>query len=88
MALSALDFPFCFLAVRTLGTDRIGRWEHAAVDWIKNAIPVQWPAKYGGQAKQDEVVEEAVGGVTAGYDHGVREADRENKGDNASELCC
>lgn len=24
MALSALDFPFCYLLVRTLGTDRIG----------------------------------------------------------------
>ncbi|RMZ86714.1 hypothetical protein DV736_g6061, partial [Chaetothyriales sp. CBS 134916] len=29
--LSALDFPFCFLAVRTLGTDRIGHWEHVIV---------------------------------------------------------
>lgn len=25
MALSVLDFPFCFLLVRTVGTDRIGR---------------------------------------------------------------
>lgn len=24
--LSALDFPFCYLLVRTLGTDRIGEW--------------------------------------------------------------
>lgn len=24
--LSALDFPFCYLFVRTLGTDRIGEW--------------------------------------------------------------
>ncbi|KAF1922039.1 hypothetical protein BDU57DRAFT_511164 [Ampelomyces quisqualis] len=33
-ALSVLDFPFCFLAVRLLGTDRIGHYEHA----IKNAF--------------------------------------------------
>lgn len=25
-ALSALDFPFCYILVRTLGTDRIGEW--------------------------------------------------------------
>lgn len=33
-ALSVLDFPFCFLAVRLLGTDRIGHYEDA----IKNAF--------------------------------------------------
>ncbi|KAK8204299.1 hypothetical protein BKA81DRAFT_386859 [Phyllosticta paracitricarpa] len=31
LGLSVLDFPFCFLAVRMLGTDRIGRWEHAVI---------------------------------------------------------
>lgn len=25
--LSAADFPFCYLLVRTLGTDRIGKWD-------------------------------------------------------------
>ncbi|KAB8611444.1 hypothetical protein FH972_025949 [Carpinus fangiana] len=38
MALSALDFPFCFLAVRVLGTERIGRWEHFVVEGAKNSI--------------------------------------------------
>jgi hypothetical protein len=33
-ALSVLDFPFCFLAVRLLGTDRIGHYE----DVIKNTF--------------------------------------------------
>ncbi|KAF2025465.1 hypothetical protein EK21DRAFT_76339 [Setomelanomma holmii] len=33
-ALSVLDFPFCFLAVRLLGTDRIGHYE----DVVKNAF--------------------------------------------------
>lgn len=32
--LSLLDFPFCFLAVRLLGTDRIGHYE----DVVKNAF--------------------------------------------------
>jgi hypothetical protein len=33
-AFSLLDFPFCFLAVRLLGTDRIGHYE----DVLKNAF--------------------------------------------------
>ena len=37
-ALSALDFPFCFLAVRALGTDRIGHYEHVVVQTFKNLI--------------------------------------------------
>lgn len=38
-ALSALDFPFCYLLVRTLGTDRIGEWEHVVVSGVKQFIP-------------------------------------------------
>ncbi|KAL7272556.1 DUF1279 superfamily [Rhizina undulata] len=38
LGLSALDFPFCFLAVRTLGTERIGAWEEAAVSWGKRTF--------------------------------------------------
>ena len=37
--LSALDFPFCYLLVRTLGTDRIGEWEHAVVSHVAPIIP-------------------------------------------------
>lgn len=37
-ALSALDFPFCFLAVRALGTERIGHYEHVVVDTFKNTF--------------------------------------------------
>ncbi|KAI9727088.1 MAG: hypothetical protein M1828_007289 [Chrysothrix sp. TS-e1954] len=38
MALSALDFPFCFLAVRMLGTERIGRLEHTVVNAFWTAV--------------------------------------------------
>lgn len=41
LLLTALDFPFCFLAVRMLGTDRIGHWEHVALTWIKGLV--SWP---------------------------------------------
>lgn len=41
--LSLLDFPFCFLAVRLLGTDRIGHYENVIKDafWtvVRMAVP-------------------------------------------------
>ncbi|KAL9057027.1 MAG: hypothetical protein Q9162_002575 [Coniocarpon cinnabarinum] len=41
LALSALDFPFCFLAVRMLGTERIARAEHAIIHgfWAMISFP-------------------------------------------------
>ncbi|KAI1258649.1 peptide alpha-N-acetyltransferase Nat2 [Xylariaceae sp. FL1019] len=38
-ALSVLDFPFCFLLVRVVGTDRIGELEHWVVSHATNMIP-------------------------------------------------
>jgi hypothetical protein len=43
LLLSALDFPFCFLAVRALGTERIGQWEHAVVEFVKSIISIPFP---------------------------------------------
>ena len=85
LLLTALDFPLCFIAVRALGTDRIGEWEHKIVEWVKRAVPVQIPAKWRGSG--DEGVEEAqvaVEGVSAGYDHGVKDAEKANAGETAS----
>ena len=86
MLLSALDFPFCFVAVRLLGTERIGIWEKEIVEWVKRAIPVQIPAKWRGQAQTTvlEAGEETAGETVAGYDHGVREAEKANMGETAS----
>ena len=91
LALSAVDFPFCLLAVRMLGTERIGRWEHTIV---KGAKDLFWQAaaaagffqpieqkQDGAVATDDSLVE---GERTGGW--GVEEADKANKGDNASEL--
>ena len=41
LALSALDFPFCFLAVRMLGTDRIGKLEEQVIHgfWVLVSLP-------------------------------------------------
>jgi N-terminal acetyltransferase 2 len=35
LTLSALDFPFCFAAVRLLGVERIGHYEHLIIENIK-----------------------------------------------------
>lgn len=44
LGLSALDFPFCFVAVRLLGVERIGHWEHVVVSSVKDALKSVWPA--------------------------------------------
>lgn len=49
LALSALDFPFCFLAVRLLGTERVGHYEEVAVRWVKGLV-----GKEISQAEEEE----------------------------------
>jgi len=39
LSLTALDFPFCYLLVRWLGTDRIGEYEHWIVSNVAQFIP-------------------------------------------------
>lgn len=39
LALSAVDFPLCYLLVRTVGTERIGAWEAAVVGAVGPAVP-------------------------------------------------
>lgn len=96
-ALSALDFPFCFLAVKMLGTDLIGHWEHVIVSYVKGFL--QWPLS-GTISEQvgDAVdkVQDAVGtedskrllednGETEGLiDHGYKDAVEANSGKDAS----
>lgn len=43
LALSALDFPVCFLAVRLLGTDRIGHYEEVIKDGFWNLVRLVVP---------------------------------------------
>ena len=42
--LSVLDFPFCFLAVRLIGPDRIGEAEHAVVNGFWRVVAVVAPS--------------------------------------------
>ncbi|KAL4935735.1 hypothetical protein BDV06DRAFT_228533, partial [Aspergillus oleicola] len=58
--LSALDFPFCFMAVRLLGADKIGHYEHVVVEGFKGAVNKVLPGVFGQEEKGvDEQVAEA-----------------------------
>lgn len=54
LGLSALDFPFCFLAVRLLGTERIGRWEHKILDSFWGAAGSVFPGMTEWREKREE----------------------------------
>jgi len=80
MGLSALDFPFCFLAVRLLGTDRIGHWEHVVVTGLKRLVGMDTAAT----AASTEVPAANPGTNEEGSDWGLEEAEKEAKKDSAS----
>lgn len=76
LGLSALDFPFCFLAVRLIGPDRIGEVEHKIVDWFWHWVAVFAPS----MRPQEQQVVEDIGEVK----DDIAE-DAKVKKDNASE---
>ncbi|KAK4989679.1 DUF1279 superfamily [Elasticomyces elasticus] len=86
LLLSALDFPFCFLAVRLLGTDRIGAWEHAVVEGFWRVVEVVRPGEgEGGRSGGvGEVAGDGVGVEREGVGWGVEEAQVEARRDNAT----
>lgn len=102
LTLSALDFPFCFAAVRLLGVERIGHYEHVVVEGFKSIFGSVLPS-FGKQEAAGSPADDTVGsaggdiaiagaGVTGGaedgesYDHGVFEAEAQNVGPGASTL--
>jgi len=88
LTFSALDFPFCFLAVRMLGTDRIGRWEHAVIEAFWNVVHIPFPhlgsnrqdAESGVVLQEGETTREGA----AQWGSGVAQAEADNSGTNAS----
>ncbi|CEO61167.1 Putative Peptide alpha-N-acetyltransferase [Penicillium brasilianum] len=60
LGLSALDFPFCFIAVRLLGVERIGHWEHVVVQTVKDAFYSVWPQEDGGKGEGEEEEDSAL----------------------------
>lgn len=90
MTLSVLDFPFCFLLVRTVGTERIAEIEHVVVSNVQRFIPesvkTMWHEyRHGGKQAEPEAVGDTTipeGVEVAGW--GVREADERSKQEGAS----
>ncbi|KAK4225034.1 hypothetical protein QBC38DRAFT_281329 [Podospora fimiseda] len=79
-SLSVLDFPFCFLLVRTVGTERVAHIEHIVVSNLQKIIPdsVQTAWRDWRQARREATGQEDVVG------HGVAEAEERNKQEGAS----
>ncbi|CAL5874164.1 uncharacterized protein PFLUO_LOCUS8452 [Penicillium psychrofluorescens] len=79
LGLSALDFPFCFAAVRLLGVDRIGHYEHVAIEFLKSTFGSAWPqlTTEEGQTEIAMATEDAQQGRLA-------RADERNRGEEAS----
>ncbi|KAK3309134.1 uncharacterized protein B0T15DRAFT_526286 [Chaetomium strumarium] len=87
LALSVLDFPFCFLLVRTVGTEKIAHIEHVVVSNVKKIIPDSvetWWREYRqalGEAKRERMGET---GETDVIYHGVEEAEKRSSQEGAS----
>jgi hypothetical protein len=81
LLLSALDFPFCFAAVRLLGVDRIGHYEAVIMDSVRSVLP----GGFGGREEESSGSDGGDGaGVGAGDESQIAQADRRNSGAEAS----
>ena len=58
LLLSALDFPFCFAAVRLLGADRIGHYEDVILQTVADGVHAVWPSNQDEEFDSEEVGEE------------------------------
>lgn len=75
LGLSALDFPFCFLAVRLAGPERIGQIEHTILTSVKSITEPVWKMLepiVGDFRKEKKAVEEAGEAVEDAGEHAER----------------
>ncbi|KAK4122501.1 hypothetical protein N657DRAFT_635239 [Parathielavia appendiculata] len=87
LALSVLDFPFCFLLVRTVGTEKIAHLEHIVVSNVQKVIPEQiqtWWREYRQAAKEAKRQRTGETEELEVIGHGVAEAEHRSKQDGAS----
>ncbi len=87
LALSALDFPFCFAAVRLLGIERIGHYEHVIMEGMKGIFSAVWP--FGESMTEDIGASETMPAVEGNEERGsqdqrVVEAEKRNAEAGAS----
>ncbi|KAJ4396673.1 DUF1279 super [Gnomoniopsis smithogilvyi] len=91
MALSVLDFPFCFLLVKWAGTDRIAAIEEWVVSNAKKFIPEgvkqqfnEWRAAWRGTYKdveKEEIGDNHISEEVEKVGWGVEEAQQAHKAD-------
>lgn len=48
-----MDFPFCFAAVRFLGAEKVGHYEHVVVEAFKGAVGTVLPSVQEEQFKDE-----------------------------------
>lgn len=80
LLLSAIDFPFCFMAVRFLGADRIGHYEDVILQTVADGIRAIWPGKqtrWSKSEKEKAADDEERGKMDAGRtdEQGVKKVD-------------
>jgi len=87
LGLSVLDFPFCFLLVRTVGTDRIAEAEHYIVSHVQKLIPARAKEFWRGyrsaveEAEGRDIRNTKTGGDGDPTGWGVKEAEERNRTD-------
>ncbi|SPQ22223.1 b5ad534c-532b-4aba-a319-0cdec13c05c9 [Thermothielavioides terrestris] len=87
LGLSVLDFPFCFLLVRTVGTEKIAHLEHIVVSNVQKVIPERVQAWWREYRQALEEARRERAGETAELAviyHGVEEAEQRSKQEGAS----
>lgn len=87
MTLTVLDFPFCFLAVRGLGTERIAHYEHVVVEAVMNVVRIPFPnlgkRNNEGAPINDEAAESTVEEGELGWAEDIEEAEARTQGAGA-----
>ncbi|KAF2736362.1 hypothetical protein EJ04DRAFT_575492 [Polyplosphaeria fusca] len=85
-ALTALDLPLCFVAVRTVGTEKIGHYEHVVVESLRSLVAVVFPSMKKEKDQEPlsaEVLEATAREGDVGLQH-IDAAEAANSGDGAS----
>ncbi|KAL2261324.1 hypothetical protein VTK26DRAFT_4396 [Humicola hyalothermophila] len=84
LGLSVLDFPFCFLLVRTVGTEKIAHLEEVVISSAQKAVPEGVQNFWREYRQSYREAREARTGEVQVVGHGVAEAQERTKQEGAS----
>ncbi|KAM4065609.1 peptide alpha-N-acetyltransferase [Hirsutella rhossiliensis] len=85
LGLSVLDFPFCFLLVRVVGTETIGKIEHFVISNVKAIVPESARQKWHGychavkEAENQQLGNDNISDKVEMAGWGVKEAQERNE---------